>query len=99
MPWWSKNPCWDDDYDGTSQPKDERQELTRNGETVADSLTGKPEEEWNKGTHGFQDCDYTTSEQARSWEHTDVDSPAMTREEAEALLDMHQKLEDGTYGQ
>jgi hypothetical protein len=62
MPWWSRNPCWDGGYDGESEPKGERQELTRLGETAADALTGKPESVWNRGTHGDYDCDYSQAE-------------------------------------
>jgi hypothetical protein len=97
MPWWSRNPCWDEDYDGASEPSGEKQELTRNGETVADALTGKSEENWNRGTHGWHNCDYTDSQHAQSWEHTDVDAPAMSRDEADALIDMNQRLKDGNY--
>lgn len=98
MPWWSKNPCWDDDYDGVSEPKDEKQELTRNGETVADSLTGKSEDNWNQGTHGWHMCDYTENQHAQAWEHIDVDSfDTMTIEEARGLVDLEQQLRDGTY--
>jgi hypothetical protein len=62
MPWWSRNPCWDDSYDGESEPENEQQSLTRNGETVADALTGKPEDEWNRGTYGDHDCDFTEAQ-------------------------------------
>jgi hypothetical protein len=62
MPWWSRNPCWDNNYDGESEPQTEQQSLTRNGETVADSLTGKPQDEWNRGTFGDYECDYTESQ-------------------------------------
>jgi hypothetical protein len=97
MPWWSKNPIWNEDYDGVSEPSGESQELTRNGETVADALTGKAEENWNRGTHGWHNCDYTDSQHAQSWEHTDVDAPAMSREEADDLLKMDKRLKDGNY--
>lgn len=97
MPWWSKNPCWSEDYDGVSEPKGEKQELTRNGETVADALTGKSEDNWNKGTHGWHNCDYTDNQHALSREHTDMDAPAMNRDEADALINMDKRLKDGTY--
>ena len=94
---WNQNPCWDESYDGISEPVGERQELTRNGETVVDALTGKPEEEWNRGSHGWHNCDYTNSQHALSWEQTDVDRP-MTQAEADALLKMDEQLKDGNYG-
>lgn len=92
MVWWSRNNCWSHDYDGISEPQDEKEEGTRNGETVADALTGKDPEDWNRGTHGFHNCDYTDAQHALSWEHTDVDAPAMTRAEADALLQQNEDL-------
>lgn len=62
MPWWSKNPCWDNNYDGESEPQNEQQSLTRNAETVADALTGRSQDEWNRGTFGDYDCDYSEAE-------------------------------------
>ena len=96
MPWWSKNPCWDDNYDGVSEPKGEQQELTRNGETVADALTGKSEEQWNRGTWGWHNADYTEAQHALAWEHTDVDQP-ISVDVYDIMLEMDRKLKDGTY--
>lgn len=66
MPWWSRNPCWDSSYDGENDPQNEQQALTRNGETVADALIGKPQSDWNRGTFGDYDCDHSEAEHDRA---------------------------------
>lgn len=66
MPWWSRSPFWDSDYNGESEPEGERQILTRLGETAADALSGKPQAEWNRGTHGDCEADYSQEEHDRA---------------------------------
>jgi hypothetical protein len=93
---WKNRHYWSQDYDGVSEPKDEKEELTRNAETVRDSLLGKPEDEWNQGTHGWHNADYTDDQHAQAWEHTDVDKP-IDENVYNAMLEMDKKLKEGTY--
>lgn len=96
MPDWKDREYWSKDYNGVSEPKDELEERTRQAETIRDSLTGKDPEDWNKGTHGFYDCDHSTRAEALAWEHTDVDAP-LPETVVDALLGMNSKLQDGSY--
>lgn len=72
---WKNRPYFAPNYNGVSTPQTEVEELTRNAQTVRDALLGKPEDEWNNGTFGWHDCDYTDDQHALAWESTDVDQP------------------------
>lgn len=93
---WKNRHYYSSDYDGISTPQDEKEEGTRNAETVRDSLLGKSEEDWNKGSHGFHNCDYTDAQHAIAWEQTDVDQE-IDEATYNAMLDMDRQLRDGTY--
>lgn len=92
--YWKNRDYWDADYDGIRAPRSTKQEMTRNAETLRDGLLGKDEEEWNQGTYGFHDADYTEAEHAIAWEMTDVDAP-ISEEEWQAMIELDKRLNRG----
>lgn len=63
---WKDRGYWSRDYDSGREPVNEKEARTRNAETVRDSLLDQPQENWNSGTFGDCDCDYTEAEMSEA---------------------------------